>query len=133
MSETQTCECDRCGRKCRTASSTNPNATLIRKSLVPKGCCVDCAITCFCKTGPLAEVLGGAWSAPGFDVGAALSLPHVQQQFEAVFRASGCAEASAEISWERVIENWDLPLPATGWDWGGDLYMYAGKKKGRRK
>lgn len=122
--EHATCNCDRCGRKCQTASKQNPDAQPIRKSLVPKGCCVDCAITCFIRTGPLAYALGATSPRE------ALSLPHVQQQFDAVFRAGGCSEVSEEIDWDRVIENWELPAPA-GWDWGGELYMSAPRKRRR--
>lgn len=123
-----TCNCERCGRACQTAAKTNPDSLLIRRSTVPRGCCVDCALTNFMKTGPLKEVMGGAWSAPGFDVGAAIRLPHVQTQFVAVFKASKCFEVAEEVNWERIIENWALPIPE-GWDWHGQVYM-AGKRKG---
>lgn len=125
-----TCNCERCGRVCVVAGRQNAMAKLIRKSLVPKGCCVDCAITSFVKTGPLAEVIGGRWSAEGFEVGTALRLPHVQKQFAAVFKAGGCGEVAGEIDWERVIANWDLPAPA-GWDWAGELYLSAPKRRRR--
>lgn len=122
--------CKRCGRKCQTSDKTDPESVLVRRTAIPDGCCADCAITCFVKTGPLAQVTGGAWSAPGFEIGSALRLPHVQDQFFAVFRAAGCATVGTEINWERVIENWQEPIPA-GWDWGGELYMTKKTKKRR--
>lgn len=118
----QTCLCERCGRKCRTADAPSPPSKLIRKSTVPRGCCVDCAITCFIKTGPLADVMGGVHSAPGFNLADVLRMPHMQTQFAAVFRAAGCADVATEIDWERVIANWDLPAPIKGFDWQGQLY-----------
>jgi hypothetical protein len=118
------CNCERCGRPCRTAAKSEPDSLLIRKSTVPKGLCVDCAITCFIKTGPLKEVMGGPLSAPGFTVEKALSLPHVQDQFAAVFRAAKCSDVADEICWDRVIENWELELPK-GWDWKGEIYLFA--------
>jgi hypothetical protein len=129
----KTCNCERCGRLCQVAETTNAEAKPIRKSLVPKGCCVDCSVTCFIKTGPLREVLpGGAWTAPGFDVGTVFRLPHVQQQFAAVLRAGKCVEAVDEIDWGRVIAKWDLPAPS-GWDWKGDAYCYASTGARRSK
>lgn len=124
--ERETCNCDRCGRPCRTAEKQNPDAQPIRKSLIPKGCCVDCAITCFVRTGPLGEAIGATSPRE------ALSLPHVQAQFAAVFRAGGCAEVSEEIDWDRVIENWELHAPP-GWDWEGELYMSGPRKPHNRK
>ncbi|HLL88545.1 MAG TPA: hypothetical protein VK324_04525 [Tepidisphaeraceae bacterium] len=127
-----TCACLRCGRPCRVASETTASAHPIRKSLVPRGCCVDCAVTCFVVTGPLKEVMGGRWTSPEFDAATALRLPHVQAQFAAVFRAGNIAEVAGEIDWERVIANWALPVPE-GWDWQGELYRTrpAGRRKGR--
>jgi hypothetical protein len=117
----QTCNCERCGRKCQTSETTNADARLIRKSIVPKGLCVDCAITCFIKTGPLMELIpGGKDAPPGFGIVEVLSMPHIQKQFSAVFVAGGCADAKSEISWPRVIGNWDLALPEEGWDWKGN-------------
>jgi hypothetical protein len=127
-----TCECKRCGRTCQVAERRDEESQPVRKSLVPDGCCLDCAITCFCKTGPLADVLpGGRSGAAGFTVGDVLRMPHVQDQFAAVFRAGGGASMAGEVDWERVIANWDLPAPP-GWDWGGEMYMSAGRKRRRK-
>lgn len=124
----KTSNCVRCGRLCQLAERSGTGQP-IRKSDVG-GCCVDCAITCFARTSPLGEVLGGGSSAPNFTLAEALRLPHVKLQFAAVFKAGGCVEAGQEVDWERVIANWDLEIPE-GWDWRGELYM-SGKRSRRQ-
>src|SRR4051812_30690884 len=111
MPETITCNCDRCGCPCQVADEpSSPEARPIRKARVAKGCCGNCAITQYIKTGPLMDVIpGGHNSVPGFDIGQVLRMPHVQQQFAAVFRAGHISDIAAEVDWEQVIDNWDLP------------------------
>lgn len=108
--------CERCGRRCQTSDATEADSKLIRKSTAPKGLCVDCAITCFIKTGLMSAI------PPAYPISGILGMEHIQQQFAAVFVAAKCPGVAAEINWDRVIANWELGLPKKGWDWKGGLY-----------
>jgi hypothetical protein len=99
-----TCDCERCGRRCQVAGDRNPDARLLRKSAVPKGYCVNCAVTQFLlNTYPCNMLLDE--NGPG-----ALRVLALQEQFADIMRV-GMADAHPdEIDWEAVIANWDLPV-----------------------
>ena len=102
MNNIQLATCDRCGVPCKVADTSNPEARLLQHSTVPSGYCPDCGTTAFLKTSPMGRLI----SDP-----AMLLAPHVQAKF-ALMMQSGNADASPdEINWQRVVENWDLPLP----------------------
>jgi hypothetical protein len=101
-------KCQRCGRTCIAQPTAKPDAILLRRGV--KGTCVDCAVTEFIQRLTSMHVYGAIRGLPG-----SLRLPHVQQQFIAVMRAGGAEANPDEISWERVIENWNIaPAPKGG-------------------
>ncbi len=98
-------ECQRCGVRCRVDSPGNPDAKMLRRSKVPKGLCVNCAVHDFLRnTYPCNMLLAG--SGPS-----SLAYPHVQEQFAAIMRVGMADAVPDEIRWDLIIENWDLPFP----------------------
>lgn len=97
--------CRRCGQLCRITDNGTPGARPLRRTTDTKiGMCVNCAFTDFLKSVESFQ--------PGFERHGAgiLRDGRVQEQLAALFR-TGNSDASVEmINWERVIENWDLPL-----------------------
>lgn len=93
--------CQRCGVPCRVASSTNPDARLLKHAPTPEGFCPNCAVT---------EFLLGFEFMIGSDVRRLLS-PHIQQQFAEIMRAGNADAMPDEIDWNAIVANWELPFP----------------------
>lgn len=95
--------CVRCGNRCRTAKSQNPEARPFKWAL--QGLCADCAVTQFLLS---IEILRLGIERYGPEV---LMNPGIQDQFVNVM-CSGKSEMSPdEINWKRVIVNWNEPFP----------------------
>jgi hypothetical protein len=60
-------------------------------------------------------------SHSGLSIGDVFRLPHIQEQFAAAFRVGAAGELAQEIDCERVIANWEMPIPSDGWDWKGEI------------
>lgn len=100
--------CLRCGDPCRVKpGARNEDARILRAAKEPKGVCASCAVTAFLQSPefPFRGMIEDNGPAR------VLSLPHVQQQMGAILRAAHSDAGAEEISWERVIGNWDLPHP----------------------
>jgi len=97
---TDTLNCRRCGRPLR-PGTPDSKARAIRRC-AGKGLCPDCVLTLFLVAiEPIRQTLqvqGGP---------EALRLPHIQEQMAAVLKFTQLTPA--EIDWERVIANWELP------------------------
>jgi hypothetical protein len=99
-----TCPCERCGRLCKVADSSNPDARLLRHSTVPKGVCANCGATIFLKA---TEPCGMLIERNGPEC---LRHEHIQEQFAAIMRV-GMADAKPdELDWAYIIANWGLPI-----------------------
>ncbi len=96
--------CKRCGRACLGERSSRPGARPFRKAV--RGLCADCAVTRFFKDTD--EGLGFALPE-GFDP-SGLLLPHIQRQFLQIMSIGGSELAVQDIDWDRVIEQWELPI-----------------------
>lgn len=103
---TDTCNCDRCGALCQVGADCNPDARLMRKSAVPKGLCVDCAMTNWLKS---IEPLPGLFERRGPEV---LLQPAIQVQVAQVLMAANADARADEVNWRTVITNWPLPFPS---------------------
>jgi len=78
---------------------------MLRRSKVPKGLCVNCAVHDWLRnTYPCNMFL--AESGPG-----SLVYPHIQEQFAGIMRVGMADAMPDEINWDLIIENWDLPFP----------------------
>jgi hypothetical protein len=97
--------CERCAKPCRVAESNTPDARLLRKSLIPKGLCLECATTEFLR---VTEPLGMLIEQHGPEC---LRLEHIQKQFEVILLAGRSDAGPGEIDWDVVIANWHLPFP----------------------
>ena len=101
--------CARCGVPCRPAVSEHPDARLMQHTTGPSGYCECCALTAFLLAMPFTP-LGIARAG---SVAALFADARVQAQLGAVFLA-GQADARIEaINWQRVVDQWELPFPAT--------------------
>ena len=96
--------CERCKAPCKVAGRQNSKAKMLRHSKDPKGLCVNCAVHDWLRnTYPVNMILAG--SGPTI-----LAYSHIQKQFTEIMRV-GLADAQPdEISWDLIIENWDLPF-----------------------
>lgn len=98
------CQCERCGAKLQVGPAPGSEARLLRRSKVPKGFCVNCAVHNFLRnTYPPNIQL--AESGPEI-----LLVPHIQTVFADIMK-SGFADAIPdEIDWQRIVDNWELPF-----------------------
>ncbi|HEB31334.1 MAG TPA: hypothetical protein ENI15_10735 [Spirochaetes bacterium] len=77
---------------------------MLRRSKVPKGLCVNCAIHDWLRNTYPCNILL-AQSGPK-----ALIHPHVQEQFVEIMRIGMADAVPDEIDWALIMENWDLPF-----------------------
>jgi len=99
------CNCERCGAKLQVGPAPGPEARMLRRSKVPKGLCINCAVHNFLgNTYPPNIQL--AESGPEI-----LLIPHIQELFAEIMKA-GFADANPdEVDWQLIVDNWDLPFP----------------------
>jgi hypothetical protein len=98
--------CKRCGAPCAVAEMRNADARFLRHAKVPEGYCASCAVTEWLFVMGLRET-----SIPN---PAVLRLPHVQEQMAVILRNAHADMVPAEIDWEQVIANWNLPFVGAG-------------------
>lgn len=96
--------CQRCTRPLHHAPLPETGARLLRRAQTPDGLCATCAVRAWLATSPLARQL--TETGPQ-----AMLLPHVQAGFGRLMQAGLAEMAPAEIDWERLVAEWDLPLP----------------------
>ena len=93
--------CKRCGKPCL-SDTGNPEARLLKRSM--EGYCADCAITQFLQnTEPINALIG----TKGREM---LLNPMVQEQIGVILKAGLSDCHIAEIDWQRVVNNWDMPF-----------------------
>jgi len=102
-------ECSRCGQLCKIGGPKNQEARLLRRATAEHvekfgGLCVDCAATAFLKS---IEIVPKAVEQHGLEM---LLNPRIQQQFVALMVAGKSDARPEEISWQKVVSNWDLPF-----------------------
>lgn len=101
----QKCHCGRCGVRIRLDPKTISQAKMLKRSKVPKGLCLNCAVHDWLRnTYPVNLLL--AKSGP-----LGLALPHIQEQFAGIMKSQLSDALPDEINWQAVIDNWDLPFP----------------------
>lgn len=98
------CQCERCGVRLQVGPAPGSEARLLRRSKVPKGFCINCAVHNFLRnTYPPNIQL--AESGPEI-----LLIRHIQDVFVGIMKA-GFADANPdEIDWQRIVDNWELPF-----------------------
>lgn len=67
--------------------------------------CADCAATAFLKG---IDVFMLSIELRGPEI---LLAPHVQAQFSQIMKVGKADAAPEEIDWQRVVDNWELPMP----------------------
>jgi len=98
------CSCQRCGRACRVAGPFKEKAEMFRRSRSPQGLCSDCVMTEFLyNTYPINMQIDEA--------GPELLLkPGVGEAFMQSMILERGDLTIEEISWERIVANWELPV-----------------------
>ena len=96
--------CSRCGVAVKVAPVPGSKARMLHKAATPKGLCINCATQDELRHLYPANLML-ARSGP-----ACLTLPHIQQQFEAILKIAGTDAAPGEIDWAKVAANWKLPF-----------------------
>ncbi|MBA7622592.1 hypothetical protein ES703_29970 [subsurface metagenome] len=100
-----TVHCQRCEARCKVDDLRNPDAKMLRRSKESWGLCINCAVHDWLRNTYPPNILL-AQSGPKI-----LLYPHIQQQFTDIMRVA-CADARpAEINWNIIVENWELPFP----------------------
>jgi len=98
------CQCERCGAQLQVGPAPGSEARLLRRSKVPKGFCVNCAVHNFLRnTYPPNIQL--AESGPEI-----LLIPHIQTVFADIMKAGFADAIPDEIDWQRIVDNWELPF-----------------------
>jgi hypothetical protein len=100
-----TTQCGRCRVPVRVnAERRNPDAQMLRLSKVPKGMCVNCAVTeWLMNTYPINMQI----EEMGYE---ALLNPGIQEMFGGLMESAKADARPDEINWELVVANWHLPL-----------------------
>ena len=98
------CQCDRCGARLQVGPAPGSEAKLLRRSKVPKGFCINCAVHNFLRNTYPPNI---QLAESGPDI---LLIPHIQTVFAGIMKA-GFADANPdEIDWQRIVDNWELPF-----------------------
>jgi hypothetical protein len=102
-----TVSCLRCAMPCVVAETSNPEARILRAATTPHGVCPACHVTAFLQDPmyPFREFIER-------DNFAQLRDPRIQDEFTKLAIAGNADVPTAQIDWERVIQNWDLPHPS---------------------
>jgi hypothetical protein len=96
--------CPRCAELCKITSDGSEEARLLRKTTDRKrGLCPNCAVASWLKAQPFAK--------PLLEDPSKLLLKPLQEQFVAVMKAGKADMKPEEISWELVVQYWNLPFP----------------------
>lgn len=101
--------CSRCGVARKVVETAPEDARLLSHAVLPEasGSCFDCAVTGFFKNDTLL-----AQAVEINPLGKQMLLdPRVQQQFAGALQAAGADVKPEEINWQRVYDNWELPVP----------------------
>ncbi len=97
--------CERCGAQLKVDAVPGSEAKMLRRSKVPKGLCVNCAVHDWLRNTYPPNILL-AQSGPKV-----LLFPHIQEQFTEIMKI-GLADAKPdEIDWQKIVDNWELPFP----------------------
>jgi len=98
------CQCERCGVGLQVGPSPGSKARLLRRSKVPEGFCINCAVHNFLRnTYPPNIQL--AESGPQI-----LLIPHIRVVFSDIMRAGFADAVPDEIDWQLIVDNWELPF-----------------------
>ena len=96
--------CQRCGAQLKVDAVPGSEAKMLRRSKVPKGLCVNCAVHDWLRnTYPPNIIL--ARSGPKV-----LLFTHIQEQFAEIMQTGFADARPDEIDWQRIVDNWDLPF-----------------------
>ena len=100
----QIVHCERCKARCRVSDPGNPKAKMLRRSKVPKGLCVNCAVHDFLRNTYPCNML--------LDENGPTILLHisVREQFAEIMRGAMADAKPDEINWNLIVENWELPF-----------------------
>jgi len=96
--------CERCGARIRLAPRRREDSKPFRRAKVAQGVCPDCVMTQFLyNTYPLNMQIDEA--------GPKLLLnPLVPQAFQMSGLLARCEMSIEEVNWQRVVDNWSLPV-----------------------
>lgn len=98
--------CTRCSRLGQAGPPPNPQGRLmVYAQTAQNAMCPDCAATAFIKG---VETLMWGIEKHGVEM---LLNPVIQQGFAEVMKAGQADATPQEIDWQRVVENWELPIP----------------------
>ncbi len=100
----QTCNCRRCGAHCQVDPIAGSKAKMLKRSEVPKGMCLNCAMHDWLRnTYPVNLLLAQGGQR-------ALALPQIQETIAGIMKSQFSDAAVDEIDFEAIIEKWDLPF-----------------------
>jgi len=102
-------ECTRCGKPCKVGPPPNPKARLMafatKAEALQSGLCGNCAAAVFIKSN---RILMAGIEMSGIGM---LADARVQKQFGDVMQAGFADAKPAELNWQKIIDDWELPIP----------------------
>jgi hypothetical protein len=97
--------CERCGRKLRVAEKRREDSAPFKLSKTTKGVCPDCVMTQFLyNTYPVNMIIDEA----GPEM--LLNADFMRMAVTSSGIMQGCEMDIGEVDWQRVVENWKLPV-----------------------
>jgi len=100
----QKCFCSRCGARCKVDPKAGSKSRMLKCGSEPKGLCINCAVHDTLRHLYPANLLLAS-SGPR-----CLAVPQIQEQFAGILEAHNSDARPGEISWNLIIDNWDLPF-----------------------
>jgi hypothetical protein len=101
--------CKRCGELLLIGPPGNPDARLLRRSDKPDGYCAECCLTVFLKT---QTTIGEGVDAQGGPA-VVFAMPHMREAVRSLCRAGQADLDPTRLDFDRITENWSLPVPKT--------------------
>lgn len=100
--------CDRCRKPLRVAESRNEHSAPFRLAKVPSGVCAECVMTQFLyNTYPVNMIIDEAGPEMLLNAG------FMRMAFTQAGILQNCDMDIAEIDWQRLVDNWKLPVKIT--------------------
>jgi hypothetical protein len=102
------CRCERCAVWVRVAETRNEAPTawvsILRHAKEPSGLCINCAVTEWVRSWQGIPLLLDDYGPQ------VLLMPEWQASVPRLLELAGCDARAEQINWQRVVENWGLPL-----------------------
>jgi len=98
--------CKRCGVPCRASGPGKADAEMLRLSTSADGLCATCAMREWLYT--MRHAIPVELAPEQF------LIPAIQEQMGRLMKAARADADPSEIKWQKLVDEWDLPIPGAG-------------------